>query len=150
MIEVVGISKFEALFRKVASLNVDKQDLKRMNELINQKILDFIIVAEGVAKSNGRDIIQYHDLPITKGIQEHINEYKKYDYHLDLSPVFEQITTIPRLNLICSKEIEEGIANIAGALTIILAKIFKIIDPELKNPVTDDWNKICNIFKTIL
>jgi hypothetical protein len=150
MVEVIGLSRFESLFRKVASLDVDKQDIKRMNELINQKIVDLIILAEAAARSNGRDIIQYYDLPITKGIQEHINEFKKYDYHLELSPLLGRVTTIPQLNSTCSKEIEDSIANIAGSLTIMLAKIFKVIDPDLKNPVTDDWNKIYKIFNIML
>jgi histone H3/H4 len=150
MIEVIGLPKFEALFRKVASLDVDKQDIKRMNELINQKIIDLIVVAEGVAKANGRDIIQYHDLSITKGIQEHMNEFKKYDYHLDLTPSLERITAIPQMNLACSKEVEEELSILAGALIIMMAKIFKVIDPDLKNPVTEDWEKVKKIFDIIL
>jgi histone H3/H4 len=150
MIEVIGLPKFEALFRKVASLDVDKQDIKRMNELINQKIIDLIVVAEGVAKANGRDIIQYHDLSITKGIQEHMNEFKKYDYHLDLTPSLERITEIPQMDLACSKEVEEELSILAGALIIMMAKIFKVIDPDLKNPVTEDWEKVKKIFDIIL
>jgi hypothetical protein len=150
MAEVIGITKFESLFRKVASLDIDKSDLKRLNDLINQKIVDLLIMAEAPAKSNGRDIINFYDLPITKGLQEHINEFKELDYHLDLSPLLEKIAAIPQIDLGISKEVEEAIPNIAGALTIMLAKIFKIIFPDLKNPVTEDWEKVHNIFNTIL
>jgi hypothetical protein len=150
MEEVIGISKFEALFRKVASIDVDKSDLKKLNQLINQKILDMLIVAKATAKTNGRDIIHFCDLPISKGIQEHINEFKKYDYHLDLTPSLERITEIPQMDLACSKEVEEELSVLAGALIIMMAKIFKVIDPDLKNPVTEDWEKVKKIFDIIL
>ena len=150
MEEIVGISKFEALFRKVASIDVDKSDLKKMNQLVNQKIEDMFVVAKAASKANGRDVIRFCDLPITKGIQEHINEFKKYDYHLDLTPSLEKITAIPQMNLVYQKEVEEGLSDLAGALIIMLAKIFKIIDPDLKNPVTADWEKVNNIFDIIL
>jgi hypothetical protein len=39
---VMGIPKFERFFRKAANLNVDKGDLKRYSDFINQKLYDLL------------------------------------------------------------------------------------------------------------
>ena len=150
MEEILGFSKFEALFRKVASLDIDKSDLKKFIALINEKITDLLIIAKVAAKANERDIIQLYDLPITKGIQEHINEFKKYDEYLELTPVLEKIVPLPQLNITYSNEVEKTIVELAGALSIISAKILKVLNPDLKNPITEDWEKVKNIFNILL
>jgi hypothetical protein len=71
---LMSANKFERFFRVEAGLNVDRTDLKRHNEFVNQKIYDLLIRAEAAAKANDRDIIRPVDLPITKGLQERIHE----------------------------------------------------------------------------
>jgi hypothetical protein len=53
---VVSVAKFEQFFGIAAGLDVDKQDLKRYSDLINQKIYDLLIRAQATAKANGRVI----------------------------------------------------------------------------------------------
>jgi hypothetical protein len=64
-IAIMGVTKFERFFRAAASLNFDKQDLKRDSDFINHEIYDLLIRGEATAKANGRDIIDPQDLPIT-------------------------------------------------------------------------------------
>ena len=47
---VMGVAKFERLFRTAAGLDVDKQDLKRYSDFINHKIYDLLIRGEAAAK----------------------------------------------------------------------------------------------------
>jgi hypothetical protein len=146
MEEIIGFSKFEALFRKAASLDIDKSDLKRFIVLINEKISDLFIIANAAAKANERVIIQLYDLPITKGIQEDINEFKKYDDYLELTPVLEKVVTMPQLNITYSEEVEKIVIELVWALSVISAKILKVINPNLKNPTSEDWEKVRNLF----
>jgi Domain of unknown function (DUF1931) len=83
---VMSVAKFERFFRIAAGLDVDKQDLKRYSEFINQKVYDLLLRAEAAAKANGRVIIEPFDLPITKGLQESIHEFKKIDEQIELQP----------------------------------------------------------------
>jgi Domain of unknown function (DUF1931) len=55
---VMGVAKFERLFRRAAGLDVDKQDLRRYSDFINRKVYDLLLRGEAAAKANGRDIIQ--------------------------------------------------------------------------------------------
>ena len=147
---VMGVAKFERLFRTAAGLDVDKQDLKRYSDFINHKIYDLLIRGEAAAKANGRDIIQPFDLPITKGLQETIHAFREIDESIELKPILDQITARPPLDLAISVETEARLPAIAGGLSIALARTFKIIDPDLKNPQTLHWQRCFEIFDLLL
>jgi hypothetical protein len=49
---VMSVAKFERFFRFAASLSVEKQDLKRYCDFINQKIFDLMLRGEAAAKAN--------------------------------------------------------------------------------------------------
>ncbi len=147
---IMGISQFERFFREAASLDVDKSDLKRMSDFLNQKLHDLLLMGVVTAKANGRDIIQVYDLPITKGLQESIHQFKKMDLLLELKPILEQLATLPTLELDYSDEVEAKLPEIVGGLTLALAKTFKVLDPALKNPQTEHWEKAIEIFDQLL
>jgi hypothetical protein len=54
----MSIAKFERFFRVTAGLDVDKSDLKRYSDFVNQKIYDLLLRGQATAKANGRDIIE--------------------------------------------------------------------------------------------
>jgi Domain of unknown function (DUF1931) len=74
---IMGVAKFERFFRVAAGLDVDKADLRRYSDFVNHKIYDLLLRGQAAAKANGRDIIETFDLPITKGLQERIHEFRK-------------------------------------------------------------------------
>jgi len=82
-----------------------------------------LLIAQANAKANGRDIILAHDLPVTKGLM---------------------------LDLGYGVDVEEKLPEIVGTLTVSLAKTFKIIDPKVKNPQTDHWERAEAIFNMLL
>lgn len=73
---LMKIAEFEKLFRLAAGVNMDKNDLKRLSDFLRNKIYDLLVVAERQAKYNGRDIILEPDLPLTKGLQETLKEFR--------------------------------------------------------------------------
>ena len=147
---VMSVSRFERFFRLAAGLNVDKADLKRHNEFVNHKIHDLLLRAEAAAKANGRDIVQPFDLPITKGLQESVHAFRRLDQEIELEPILESLTALPPLDLACSVETEARLPEIAGALSLALARTFKIIDPALKNPQSEHWERSFRIFDLLL
>jgi hypothetical protein len=44
--------------RRAAGLDVDKGDLRRLRDFINQKLYDLLVLGQAVAKANNRDIIE--------------------------------------------------------------------------------------------
>jgi hypothetical protein len=69
-----NISRFERFFRQAAGIDVDKNDLKRHDDFVDQKLYDLLLRGEANAKANNRDVIEVWDLPITKGLQERVHE----------------------------------------------------------------------------
>jgi hypothetical protein len=147
---VMGVAKFERLFRAAARLDVDKQDLRRYSDFINLKVYDLLLRGEAAAKANGRDIVQPFDLPITKGLQESIHAFRELDEQIELKPILNQITALPPLDLAVSAETEARLPTIVGGLSVALARSFKIIDPDLKNPQTVHWERCFQIFDLLL
>ena len=147
---LTGVARFEQFFRAAAGLDVDKQDLKRYTVFVEHKIHDLIIRAEAAAKANGRDVIQPFDLPITKGLQESIHAFRGVDQQTKLGPLLEQITPLPPGYLAYSDETEARLPEIVGGLSLALARSFKILDPKLKNPASQHWERIFQIFDTLL
>ncbi|MGZ5033835.1 MAG: DUF1931 family protein [Usitatibacter sp.] len=147
---VMGISKFEHFFRRAAGLDVDKADLKRYSDFVNHKIHDLLLRAQAVAKMHGRDVILPMDLPVTKGLQESIHDYLDIDEGIELTDILEELTRLPLLDLGYSDELRAELPRIAGGISVALARTFKIMDPRLKNPQTEQWEKAFRVFDQLL
>jgi hypothetical protein len=147
---VTSLAKFERLFRAAADLDIDKKDFKRYRDFVNQKTYDFLIRGKAAARANGRDIIEPCDLPITKGLQERIHEFRAIDQEIELKPILAYIATRRPLDLTCSVETEAQLPRIVGGISVALARAFKITDPTLKNPQTMQWERAIRIFDLLL
>jgi hypothetical protein len=146
----MGVARFERFFRGAAGLDIDKQDLKRYSDFINHKVYDLLIRGEAAARANGRDIIQPFDLPITKGLQECIHAFREMDETIKLKPILDHLTAQPRLDLAYSDETAARLPEIVRGLSVALARTFKIIDLDLKNPRTEHWQQSFGIFDLLL
>jgi hypothetical protein len=145
---VMGVTKFERFFRSTAGADVDNQDLKRYSEFVNRKIRDLLVRGEAIAKANDCDIIQPHDLAITKGLQECSQAFAIFDGEIELKAILEHITSRPPLDLAMSVETESSLATIA--LSVALTRGFRITDPTMKNPSANDWERAFQIFNLLL
>ena len=150
MTQIFGGKKFEALFRNAAGLNMDKSDIKRLYEFVNQKLHDLLQQGAITAQANDRDVILLSDLPITKGLQDNLKEIQEYTETLNLEPILQQLARLPDLKLAYSQEIEDAFPELTGAITVALAKMFKAINPDLKNPQVQDWDRVIQAFNTLM
>ncbi|WP_456458142.1 DUF1931 family protein [Nitratifractor sp.] len=127
---IIGYTKLEALFRKAASLDLDKGHAKEITDIVEKKLVDLLLAGERNANLNGRDVIWEGDLPITKGLQETIIAFKKLEEAIDIQDVLNYLTTIPPLKYPLDAELEAKLPEITGALLVVLARIIKEIDTE--------------------
>jgi hypothetical protein len=148
---VMAVSRFERFFRVAAGLDVDKDDLRRYDEFVTGKLHDLMIVGEAKAAANGRDVIEPHDLPITKGLQESIHQFRRLDEEVDLEPILERLAQrYPQLDRPPTDETEAELAEVVGGLSVALARSFTIVDPELVNPSTEHWERAFRLFDLLL
>jgi hypothetical protein len=54
------------------------------------------------------------------------------------------------LDLSLGEEVEARLPAIVGGLSVALAQTFRIIDPGLKNPQTEQWEGAFRVFNLLL
>ncbi len=142
MSTVLGAKKLEELLRDVASLSVDKSDVKRLLDLLSSKLYDLLVVAARNATYNGRDIVMEPDLPITKGLQESIRQFRVLEQQIELQPILDFVASQAPLERPLSEDVEQKLPEIVGALVLVIARLLKVIDPTVKNPNTSHWDRV--------
>jgi len=95
-------------------LDVDKEDLKRYYNFVDQKVADLLLVAQHKAKANDRVTVELRDLPITKGLQESIHAFEKLDPDIGLERILERNVPEPPFDLPYSDEVDARLPMIAG------------------------------------
>lgn len=150
MTAIAGIPRIERLLREAAGVDMDKSDLRRHEEFVNRKIHDLLQRGCAIARANGRDVVQPQDVPIGGGLQHCIHEFRALDDDVEVRPVLGQLAKLPPLELDVSDDVSDGLADLAGGLTIALARSFKIVDPVLKNPRTAEWDRAFALFDLVI
>src|ERR1700679_1091620 len=95
---VMGFTKFERFFRSAGGVSVDRDDIKRYLDFVNDAIYDLLLIGQATAKANVRDIIEPGDLPVTKGLQESTHEFQRLEEEVDLMPVLDSLAARPPLD----------------------------------------------------
>jgi hypothetical protein len=149
-VAVLAVARFERFFRLAAGLDVDRDDLRRHEDFVNTELYHLLVRGEATAKANGRDLILPCDLPITKGLQERMHEFRRLDEELELQPILEQLARHPPLDLDYADDTKARFPSIIGGLSVALARSFKIIEPGLKNPRTEHWQRCFDLFDLLL
>ena len=121
-----------------------------MKIFLRRKVGDLLVRGEANAKANSRDVVQLWDLPITKGLQETIHCFRLMNAELQLTDYLTRLIALPPLDLAISDETEARLFEIAGALCIALAETFMITNGDLKNPMTEDWERAYRLFDLLL
>lgn len=144
------IHRLEKLFRRAGDLDLDKSDFGRLEDFVRKKVEDLVVRGEASAKANDRDVIQPWDLPITKGLQETIHRFRLINAELQLTDYFARLIGSPPSDLAIGDETQERFSEIGGGLCLALAETFRITDPKLGNPKTEDWERAYRLFDLLL
>ncbi|SMP18498.1 protein of unknown function [Desulfurobacterium pacificum] len=135
---VVGFAKLEALFRKAASLDIDKNKAKEITDIVEKKLYDLLLIGERNASFNNRDVIWECDVPLTKGFLESMQKFRDLEEALELKDVLDFLATQPPLKYPLEAELEKRLPEIVGTLLYILARIIKETSPECRQPSSED------------
>ncbi|MBD0690730.1 hypothetical protein BG452_32200 [Streptomyces sp. CBMA123] len=147
---VMGVPKFERFFRAAAGLDVNKNDLKRYNDFVDAKLYDLFLIGTAAAKANGRDIIKPPDLPVTKGLQESIHAFKKLEEGIELRPLLDQLAARPTLGMDAAEDTQQMLPDLAGGLSVALARALKTIARDTRRPSTAQWDEAFELFDLLI
>ncbi|GAS86648.1 DUF1931 family protein [Mycolicibacterium brisbanense] len=142
-----GIPVFERFFRSVASINIDKNDVRRFREFVDEQIDEVAIAGRNSAKWNGRDVIVAQDLPITKGLQERMREFDKLEEAEEIRELLRQVVRQPPGDVTFAEDTEHLLPELFGGLSIALARSFRVVDATVSHPSTEHWNRVFTIFR---
>jgi hypothetical protein len=147
---VMGVAKFERFFRSAASLDVDKEDLRRHNDFVGRKVYDLLLIGQAAARFNLRDVVETWDLPITKGLQESMNRFEAMDEAIELQPILDGVAARGPLDLALGVDTEARLPIIAGGMSVALARTLTILDPRAKHPGSQHWERAFQVFDLLL
>jgi hypothetical protein len=145
-----AISRFEQFFRLAADLHVDKSDLRRFEEFMDRKLADVLLSGEITAKANGRDVIESHDLVITKGLQERVHDYRRLDADVEIRDMLARRAVAPQMGVGLSTDARDRLPEIAGGLALALARVLRLVDTRHHHPGSDDWLHAEEIFNLLV
>jgi len=147
---VMGFTKFERFFRAAGEVSVDRDDLKRYLDFVNDALYDLLIIGQATAKANLRDIIQPWDLPVTKGLQESMHAFERLDEEIGLRPVLESLAARPPLDMALDAATEARLPQLFGAVSVALARTFRLIDADIKAVHTVEWDRAFQLFRQLI
>jgi hypothetical protein len=90
------------------------------------------------------------DLPLTKGILEHMQQFRRYEESIDLKPILDHLATYPPLERTLSLEVEAMLPGLVGTLAMLAGQAMKIIEPDVKNPDSDMWERVLRLMDLML
>jgi hypothetical protein len=79
-----------------------------------------------------------------------VHEFRRLDQEVHLGPLLDRLARYPPLDASPSDETESRLPEIAGGLSVALARAFKILDPEVENPRTEHWERVTRIFDLLV
>ena len=138
---VMGFTKFERFFRAAGGVDVDRDDIKRYLDFVNDALYDLLLIGQATAKANVRDVILPWDLPVTKGLQESVHAFERLEEEIELRPILESLAARPPLDAALADDTQARLPLLFGGISVALARTFKLIDAELKAVHTREWER---------
>jgi hypothetical protein len=147
---VAGIPEVQRFFRAAGDVDVDKDDVKRYREFVDEKVDDIAIAGRDSARWNGRDVIAPQDLPITKGLQEQMRVFGRLEEAGELRRLLRDSLRRSPDDVTFGEETEDVLVEVFGGISLALARSFRIVDPQVRNPSTEHWDRAFDLFRLLL
>ena len=154
MTRIIGLSRLEALYRTFTGLDLDKGRAEAILDLASRKLEDLFIAGLERAYARGSDVVEIIDLPITKGLRNTIEEYKRErerlnDPRLDLAPIVDYLTG--RITgLVIGESARSELQDLTAAILLLAGRVIKTIDPTTRKPSKEDIERARKILDLTL
>jgi hypothetical protein len=147
---MAGIPELKRFFRAAGGVDVAKADVDRFREFVDERVDDFAIAGRDAARWNGRDVIAPQDLPITKGLQEQIRAFGKFEEADQIRQLLRGTVRRPPDDVTFGDETEDVLIEVIGGLGVALARSFRLLDEHLKKPTTEHWDRAFQLFRLLV
>jgi hypothetical protein len=147
---IMGYDRLKDFLHRSAGIDIDKNDMGRLSDLIGKKLNDLLVIGVRNASYNDRDVIMEPDLPLTKGFLEHMQDFRRYDEQIALKPILNQLAAYPPLERALSLDVEAMLPDLVGTLAVLAGKTMKTVDPDVKNPDSAMWERVLCLMDVLL
>ncbi len=148
--KIEGAYKIEELFKKAAGLRLAKNRVKEIEDAVDRKLYDMLLVAQENAGYNGRDVIWLSDMPLTSAIKRSMREFSDLEEELDLAPVLERLAIHPPLKFGMETALEKRLPEIVGTLIYILARVVKEFSPKESSVAEDELKRAFKVLDLLV
>ena len=154
MVRVVGFTRLQALYRRFVGLDLDKGRASEVLEVAERKLADLFEVGAERARAEGRRVVRWRDLPLTKGLLSTMERYERErerlnDPRLDLGPVLEFLR-VPLGGLEVDEEVREKLPSLAATVLLLVGYVVKLVDPGVRKPSKRDIERAARILDLTL
>lgn len=154
MTRIVGYSRLEGLYRMFLGLDLDKSKAELIIELSSKKLEDLFRVGLERAYIRGSDVVEYYDLPITKGLQETIEWYRRererlQDPRLELGPIVDYLVSRVK-GLAIGETVRDNLQDLTAAVLLLIGMVIKLVDPGTRKPSKEAIERAARILDLTL
>ena len=154
MAKVIGFTRLQTLYRRFVGLDIDKAKAIEIIETAEKKLGDLFEVAFKRAEAEGRDVVTWKDLPITKGLERTMEMFERKreelgESKLDLGPIAEYLSGIIDYDKV-DEEIKENLPKLVGTLLLLEGYVVKLVDPSARRPSKEDLERARQILDLTL
>lgn len=147
---MTGIPEVQRFFRAAGGVGVDKSDVRRFREFVDERVDAVAVAGRDAARWNGRDVIAPQDLPITAGLQEQMRAFGKLDEAEELRQFLRGTVRRPPGDVTFGDETEDVLTEVFGGLAVALARSFRLLDERVTNPSTEHWDRAFELFRLLV
>jgi hypothetical protein len=147
---VNGIPEVTRLFRAGGDVDVDDDHVQRCWEFVDEMVEDLAIAGRDSARWNGHDVTAAQDLPITRGLREQVRAFSSLYEAVDLRRLLRESWRRPPEDVTVGEETEDVRIEAFGGISLALARSFRVIDPQVRNPSTAHWDRAFDLFRLLL
>ena len=154
MTRIVGYSRLEGLYRTFLGLDLDKGKAEMIIDFSAKKLEDLFRVGMERAYARGGDVVEYYDLPITRGLAETIEWYRRErerlrDPRLELGPIVDYLLARVR-GLVIGESVRENLQDLTADLLLLLGLVVKHVDPGVRKPGKEALERAARILDLTL
>ncbi len=154
MTRIVGLSRLETLYRTFTGLDLDKGRAQLILDVAEKKLEDLFRAALERAWARGSDTVEWIDLPLTLGLKNTLEEYRRMreqlqDPRLDLNPIVEHLSEAIS-GLVIGDTIREQLQDLTATVLLLIGYVIKHVDPKARKPSKEDIERARQILDLTL
>jgi hypothetical protein len=147
---MAGFPELKRFFRAAGNVDVDKADMRRFREFVDERVDDLAVAGRDTARWNGRDVIAPQDLPITAGLQEQIRAFGKLEEADEIREWLGGTVRRPPDDVTFGADTEDALVEVFGGISVALARSFRLLDGHVKNVSSAHWDRAFGLFRLLV